>query len=93
MIEKFLAALLLLVCAVMLARLCVGLQRRRLFDALARQAWALARGRALYVWHWRTSRKRAELAAEEAIRRARLKREREGNIVRPEAFREPRKPH
>ena len=93
MMEKLLAALTLGVCIVLLLRLFAGERWRRRSDAFARRTWARARGRTLYVWHWRESRRRAEQAAEEAIRRARVRMERDGNVYRPDAFQEPRKPH
>lgn len=93
MIEKLLAAAMFFLCIVLLVRLFIGVERRRRWDRAARKAWAAMRGRATYLWHWRASRQRAAVAAEEAIRRARAKMERDGNVYRPDAFREPRKPH
>lgn len=93
MIEKLLAAATLLLCIVLMVRLSIGAKRRHRLDSTARKAWAAARGRAAYLWYWRASRRRAALAAEEAIRRAQAKMERDGNVYRPDAFREPRKPH
>ena len=93
MIEKFLAALLLTVCLVMLLRLALGERLRRGFDAFWLHAWTEARTVVARAWHWRAARRRASRVAEEAIRRARAGVEREGNVVRPEAFRGPRKPH
>lgn len=93
MIEKLPAALTLAVCIVMLVRLMLGGSKRSQFDRGAARAWARLRGQARYLWHWRTTRRRAAAEAEEAIRRARMRLEREGNVYRPDAFQEPRKPH
>ena len=101
MIEQVFAAIVLALCLVLLVRLVLGRRRRARFDALLRH-WAQATRRtALRVWHWRSSRKAAELAAEraaaDAIRRAqrgaRETVQREGNVYRPKSFRNPRKPH
>jgi hypothetical protein len=93
MIEKLPAAVMFVICMFLLVRLFVGAPRQRRWDNALRRAWAALRGRALYVWHWRESRRRATLAAEEAIRRARARMERDGNVVRPDSFQKPRKPH
>jgi hypothetical protein len=45
------------------------------------------------VWFWRTHRQTAAREAEEAIRRAQRKVRRDGNVIRPDAFKGPRKPH
>jgi hypothetical protein len=93
MMEKLLAALTLLVCLVLLLRLFMGERWRQRSDAFARRTWGRMRGRVLYLWYWRESRRRSAQAAEEAIRRARVRMERDGNVYRPDAFQEPRKPH
>ena len=93
MMEKLLATITLGVCIVALLRLFMGDRWRRRSDAFARGLFARVRHRALHLWHWRASRRRAALAADEAIRRARARMERDGNVYRPDAFREPRKPH
>ncbi len=93
MIEKLLAGAMALLCVVLLVRLLIGEQQRRRCDRAALRAWSFTRAWFHYVWHWRASRRRAALAAEEAIHRARASMERDGNVYRPDAFREPRKPH
>jgi len=93
MIEKILAAVMFVICMFLLVRLLIGAPRQRRWDCALLHAWAVVRGRVLYVWHWRASRRRAALAAEEAIRRARWRMERDGNVVRPDSFHKPRKPH
>ena len=47
----------------------------------------------LRLVHWRSHRRSAEKAAEEAIRRARDGVERKGNVYTPKSFNKPRKPH
>lgn len=91
--EKLPAALTLVVCIVLLARMMVGQRSRRRMDHAGVAAWNWLRSRAMYAWRWRESRRRAEQEAQEAIRRARRRLEREGNVYRPDAFHEPRKPH
>ena len=101
MTERVLAAIVLAICLVLLLRLAFGRRRRARFDAGARRIWQSTRRTALRVWHWRSQRKAAELAAEraaaDAIRRAqrgaRDSVQREGNVYRPKSFRGPKKPH
>jgi uncharacterized membrane protein YqjE len=99
MVEKSFAALVALVCLVLLARLFMPERYRWRLDAWAREVWRALRSGALRVWHWRSSRKQAAHIAEEAIRRARHGVERDGNVLRPKSFNqprdtgEPRKPH
>ena len=45
------------------------------------------------VWFWRSHRQTAAREAEEAIRRAQRKVRRDGNVIRPDSFKGPRKPH
>ena len=53
------------------------------------------RGRQLAhrLWFWRAHRQHAAREAEEAIRRAQRKVKRDGNVIRPDSFKGPRKPH
>ena len=85
MIEKVLAAVVLIVCLVFMARLLVGVRRRMKFDAWARGIWNRVRD----LYRWRASRKTAERAAEEAIRRARENGTWEGNVYKPKSFKRP----
>ena len=89
--DKILAALTLAACAVLLARLLMGETRRWRFDAAARRAWFATQRRFMRVWNWRTSRRAAARAAEDAIRRARQKDggEWDGNVYKPKSFRKP----
>lgn len=91
--DKLPAALTLIVCIVLLVRMFVGERARRRIDRAGGAAWGWLRSRAFYLWHWRESRRRAAREAEDAIQRARRRMEREGNVYRPDAFQEPRKPH
>jgi len=93
MLEKFSAALALAVCLVMLLRLVMGAKRRRGFDAWAIGTWGSLRGISRQVWRWRSNRRKAEQAAQEAIRRASADVRRDGNVYHPDSFRGPRKPH
>jgi hypothetical protein len=93
MLEAILAATVLAICAALLLRLTLGDRRRQRVDALLRRAgWRIRRG-ALRAWHWRARRQHATREAEHAIRRAQRRAERNGNIIRPESFKGPRKPH
>ena len=104
-IEAVFAALVLAVCLALLLRLAIGAPRRQRVDALLRHAWRAVRHRTLALWRWRAQQRQQKRAAEEAarmaqeaIRRARKSAQREGNVIRPKAFRrgetgEPRKPH
>jgi hypothetical protein len=99
-IEKAFAALVLAVCVVLMVRLLLGARRRSRFDAAMRRAWARTRLFAHSVFHWRSHRREAQRAADEAIRRARGQRpgdaadgEWEGNVYKPKSFRKPRKLH
>lgn len=91
--EALLAALVVLVCAAMLVRMALSERARQRVDAHARRVWARARTTALRVRHWRTWRRRAQQEADAAIRRARGEAERDGNLIRPKAFKGPKKPH
>ena len=91
------AALVVLVCVALLARMCLPQRRRAALDAALRRLPRWARARGMAVWHWRHGRRRRDDAArltEEAIQRARRTRaDKDGNVIRPEAFKGPRKPH
>ena len=97
MFEKMFAALALAVCAVLLLRLLIGERRRYRFDAAARRVWVALRRFGLWLrrsgawlYHWRSSRRNAAQAAEEAIRRARgADGSWDGNVYKPKSFRKP----
>ena len=91
MVEKSFAALVALVCVVLLARLFMPERYRWRLDAWAKSAWRWVREavqRVGQLWRWRSSRKQAARMADEAIRRARHGVERDGNVLRPRSFKD-----
>lgn len=99
--NQWFAALVVLVCVALLVRMCLPSRHRAALDATLRRlpGRVLARTKAVCktLWHWRHWRSRRDDAArlaEEAIQRARRTRaDKDGNVIRPEAFKGPRKPH
>lgn len=94
--EKLFSAVVLLMCVLMLLRLCLGERLRHRVDASMQRLWARVQrlARRAGQWRkWRQSRAAAAREAEEAIRRARRRAERDGNVIRPDSFHKPRKPH
>lgn len=93
MIELILAGIALVVCVALLLRMALPERQRQRVDA----EWNLLvhRGRLLAhrLWFWRTHRQRAAREAGEAIRRAQHKVKRDGNVIHPDSFKGPRKPH
>lgn len=89
MFEKILPAVVLAVCVVFMARLLLAVRVRLRFDAAARRSWHRMRGWGLSLYHWRSSRKNATRAAEEAIQRAREGGTWEGNVYKPKSFKRP----
>lgn len=91
MAEKTLAAITILVCLVLLLRLCMGERLRCRFDVTARRVWGRMRRTALGLWHWRASRHKAQQEADAAIKHAQRKAasafERDSNVYKPDAFR------
>jgi hypothetical protein len=84
------------VCVAMLVRMVLGEERRARIDHAFTQAWLAWRRRALWLWMWRSRRQSAAHAkqvADEVINRVRHRVEKEGNVLTPEAFKGPRKPH
>jgi hypothetical protein len=92
-VTELFAGVVLAICVVYLARLMLGERRQRRFDFTVRRVYEACRRRALALYHWRSSRKRASRVADEVIRRARQDVERNGNVHTPKSFRGPRKPH
>jgi hypothetical protein len=93
MLEKIPAALIATVCLLLLVRLCLGERRRWRVDAAAHRYWQAFSHRLVQLWRWPASRRRSRRLAEQAIRDAQGGPAREGNVYRPKAFRQPRKPH
>lgn len=84
------------VCVAMLVRMALGEERRARMDRIFLRAWAGVRWHALRLWTWRSRRQSAAQAkqvADEVINRVRHRVEKEGNVLTPEAFKGPRKPH
>jgi hypothetical protein len=92
-IEKVFAAGALAVCGVLLLRMALPERQRDRLDAAWQRALHGSRQLARRAWFWRTHRQTAAREAEEAIRRAQRSVERDGNVIRPDAFKGPRKPH
>ena len=88
-VERVLAALALVVCALLLVRLLLGHQRRSRLDARLRTFARTTRQRASRLRHWRSSRREAARVADEVIRRARSCGEWDGNVYTPKATRKP----
>ena len=93
MIEKIFAGMVLAVCAVLLLRMALPQRQRWRLDAAWQQVVQASRRLARRVWFWRSHRRTAAREAEEAIRRAQRKVRRDGNVIRPDSFKGPRKPH
>jgi hypothetical protein len=91
--ETLFAVLVVLVCVALLVRMALPERMRQRVDWQARRSLAAVRHGALHLWHWRDRRRRASHEAEAAIRRARGEVERDGNLIRPKAFKGPNKPH
>ena len=92
MIEMLLAGLVLLICIALLVRMALPERLRWTVDHHARRIWLAVQQAAHGLWHWRARRRQATQQTEEAIRRASGQAKRDGNVIRPEAFKEPRKP-
>ena len=93
MIETVFAILTVGACCLLLLRLGIGERRRARWDATCSRGWRALRTRSLALWHWRSTRREAARATEAALQRARQGVHSDGNVIRPDAFRAPRKPH
>lgn len=81
-------------CVVLLARQFIGAGRRQRLDGALRRGARATRAFALGFYRWPRARRIARRQAEEAIRHASARQgERDGNVVRPDSFRKPRKLH
>jgi hypothetical protein len=92
-IEKVFAGVVLAVCAVLLLRMVLPERLRVRLDAAWQRALQRSRQLARRVWFWRAHRRRATREAEDAIRRAQHSVRHDGNVIRPDSFKGPRKPH
>lgn len=93
MADRFIAGLIVLVCVIFLVRLLLPAAQQQRFDARLRRLWLGVVARFNDIRHWRTRQKsqqrikaNAEQAARAAIERARRGVERDGNVIRPKAF-------
>lgn len=102
MIETILASVTLAVCLVLLGRMMLKPRQQQRLDAAVRRTVQACRRSVTSAYRWRSFRKEAARAAEEAIRRARgpgprtggsWDGDREGNVYKPKSFKRPRKPH
>ena len=93
LLEQVLAAVALFVCVALLLRMVLPERRQQRVDAAWRSAMLRCRLLARRLWFWRSHRRSAAREAEEVIRRARRKVRRDGNVIRPDSFKGPRKPH
>ncbi len=93
MLEKIFAGVALLVCAALLLRMALPARQQRRIDAAWQRTLHGGRRLARRLWFWRAHRHTAQREADEAIRRARRQGKHDGNVIRPDAFKGPRKPH
>jgi hypothetical protein len=92
-IEKVFAGIALAVCVVLLLRMALPARQQQRLDATCRRSVLRSRQLARRAWFWRTHRQTATREADDAIRRAQRKVQRDGNVIRPDSFKGPRKPH
>lgn len=100
MLEAIAAAVGLLVCVALLLHMALPARQRHRIDAALRRAWHAGperlRQRLRRVRRGRDERQKAAQAAaqaDELIRRARRDAKRDSNVIHPDAFKRPRKPH
>jgi hypothetical protein len=93
-LSRWASALVVAVCVVLLVRLLLPAHLRMQFDRRVRALPAALRQRWHRLRHGRRRRVDAEKLARDAIERARKTPvERDGNVIKPDAFKGPRKPH
>ncbi len=91
MLEKIFAGIALVVCLALLLRMGLREHQQQRVDAAAQRIADGSRRLARRLWFWRAHRQHAAREAEEAIRRAQRKVQRDGNVVRPDSFKGPPK--
>lgn len=95
--ERIAAGVTALVCLAFLVRLVLSAPAQQRLDASAARWWAHTKGHARRAWHslrrlpqarqqQKTDQAHAEKLAREAIEKARRGVERDGNVIRPKAF-------
>ena len=82
-----------MVCLALLLRMALPAHQQQRVDAAWSRAVDGTRLLARRMWFWRAHRQRAAREAEDAIRRAQRSVKRDGNVIRPDSFKGPRKPH
>jgi hypothetical protein len=95
-VDKLFPIFVAAVCVVLLIRMALGDKRRTKLDKAFIKAWAGLSRRVKFLYQWRSRRQSAAQArqvAQDVIQRVRHRVEKEGNVLTPEAFKEPRKPH
>jgi len=95
LLTRWASALVVAVCVLMLVRLMLPAKRRARLDQGLRELPKTVKRRWRAMRHGRRHRANAEKLARDAIERARKNPvEREGNVIKPDAFNKgPRKPH
>jgi hypothetical protein len=99
--DKILALVTAVACVVMLARMALKPGQRDRLDGAAWQLWFKVRTAFSSLWQWRqrrVAREQARRTAQAVIERARAGQpvppvKRDGNVLMPESFQRPRKPH
>ena len=100
-VDKILTLVTALACVVMLVRMALRPAARQRLDATAWRVWFRVRSAALFLWQWRRRRQardQARRTAQAVIERARQSGskgnvQRDGNVLTPDSFQRPRKPH
>ncbi|MEY4763368.1 MAG: hypothetical protein RI907_41 [Pseudomonadota bacterium] len=99
-VEKILALVTAVACIVMLVRLALKPAQRARLDGAAWRVWFKLRNGAQGLWAWRqrrVAREQARRTAQAVIERARQGDaptvKRDGNVLTPDSFQRPRKPH
>lgn len=92
MVEKLIAAAILLACLVAMARLLMKDRQRARLDAALQRTWQRCRRAAQRLRRGPKPAPDAAQLTEELIRRAR-EGHWEGNVYKPRSFRKPKKPH
>ena len=93
-LTRWASALVVALCVLMLGRMMLPARWRARLDQGLKQAPKVLRRRWLALRHGRRRRAVAKRLARDAIERARKTPvERDGNVIKPDAFKGPRKPH
>lgn len=98
LLQQIVAGAVLLVCVLALARLLLGAPRRQRLDAWLQRTWQRGSRGCREAWQAPGRRRAAAKEAQAAIERAKRREragdvDRDGNVVRPRAFKPPQKPH